>query len=200
MSPKETPEWTGYSSIPSSHERPGQPPLVFVCPAGLFLQWGGAWGLSGLNSLTCRPQPRLQLAQLVPPVTTWLDLEAGDEERNLCVSELWPFSLEGGRHGKDLMRSLHFTFFLGSVAFVCFVWPGRGKTPWSYILCVCGAGECLPVCTFSSTFWNLPGWPGAWSCRRRAGMKFRVRWWSVWWMAVAKLGAGTGHSGVGSSW
>lgn len=91
-----------------------QPPL-FVYHIDPFLQWSKVWGLSGLNSLTCRPQPRLQPAQPVPPVTDRLALEAEGKERDLCVSELWPPFPRKGKCSRG-----HFTLHL-SLA----VWPSR---------------------------------------------------------------------------
>lgn len=64
----------------------------------------------------------MQLAQPVPSVTNWVELETGDKERDLCVRAVAPFPVKGG----VLMRPPHFAFLLGHVAFVCEAREGKG--------------------------------------------------------------------------
>lgn len=113
------------------------------------LQRGGAWGSVYTGLVNMQATPLAAAGSTGTPLTTWLDLEAEDE-RDLCVPELWPpFLWKEAVTGKDVTRSPHFTFLLGHVASVR---PGRGRVPRPFWIPTFSSAY-----TSRSTFRNLLG-------------------------------------------
>lgn len=89
------------------------------------LQRGGAWGSVYTELVSMQATSLAAAGSAGTPLTTWLDLEAGDEERDLCARAVAPFPLEGGCHREryDEVISLYLSPWPCGL---CETWEGKG--------------------------------------------------------------------------